>query len=274
MKTYLNLGCGHRYDRAWTNVDFKAIDNLVIGHNLLEGIPFGNESFDVVYHSHVLEHFSKKDGEYFIEECYRILKPGGIIRIAVPDLERIVSEYLKKLSNALNGEMNANFDYDWIMLELFDQMVRNKPGGNMANYLFQDKIPNEEYVYSRIGGEARELRESYLNRNLKMVTPKANFSKKIIKKLVRSFRNIFKYLFKKEVNAAEKIGNFRLGGEIHQWMYDRYSMKRLLENKGFIQFRICDGQNSSIPNWNKFSFESENGILLKPDSLIIEARKS
>ncbi len=273
MKTYLNLGCGHRYDTSWTNVDFKEVDNVVIGHNLLKGIPFEDESFDVVYHSHVLEHFSKKDGEFFMGECYRVLKPGGIIRIAVPDLERIVLEYLKKMSSALRGEINANFDYDWIMLELFDQTVRNKPGGEMADYLFQDNIPNEEYIYSRIGVEAKELRNTYLKRNSNILTQKTIYSKNIVKKLVRSIRNILHVIFKNEVNNAEKIGSFRLGGEIHQWMYDRYSIKRLLENNGFIQFQICDGKKSNVPNWNKFNFESENEILLKPDSLIVEAKK-
>ena len=66
---YLNLGCGSHYSTAteWTNLDFTSLDNNVIAHNLLIGIPFEDNSFDLVYHSHVLEHFSKEDGETFIE---------------------------------------------------------------------------------------------------------------------------------------------------------------------------------------------------------------
>jgi predicted SAM-dependent methyltransferase len=62
---YLNLGCGSHYSTAteWTNLDFTSLDNNVIAHNLLTGIPFEDNSFDLVYHSHVLEHFSKEDGE-------------------------------------------------------------------------------------------------------------------------------------------------------------------------------------------------------------------
>src|SRR5687767_3201991 len=100
---YLNLGCGDRYISDWTNVDFVSQGKGVIAHNLIEGIPFPDNSFDVVYHSHVLEHFTKQRGFLFIKECYRVLKPNGILRIVVPDLEEIVREYFKSLSGALEG---------------------------------------------------------------------------------------------------------------------------------------------------------------------------
>src|SRR5689334_18953207 len=87
--SYLNLGCGYHYSSApeWINVDFVATGGGVQPHNLLDGIPFPDNSFDLVYHSHVLEHFTKNDGECFIAECFRVIKPGGFIRVAIPDLE-------------------------------------------------------------------------------------------------------------------------------------------------------------------------------------------
>ena len=51
----LNLGCGDRYHPDWTNINFTSTGGGVIAHNLKQGIPFPDESFDVVYHSHVLE---------------------------------------------------------------------------------------------------------------------------------------------------------------------------------------------------------------------------
>jgi hypothetical protein len=56
----------------------------------------------------------------------------------------------------------SNPDYDWIIIELFDQMVRNQSGGFMAEYISQDKIENEEYIFERIGNEAKKIRNSYL----------------------------------------------------------------------------------------------------------------
>ncbi|MGA9379876.1 MAG: methyltransferase domain-containing protein [Phormidium sp.] len=85
---YLNLGCGYRFHPDWTNVDFVSTGEGVIAHNFIKGIPFHDSSFDVIYHSHLLEHFSKKEAESFLRDCYRVLRPQGVLRVAVPDLEQ------------------------------------------------------------------------------------------------------------------------------------------------------------------------------------------
>lgn len=281
----LNLGCGQRYNNSWTNVDFISTDKNVISHNLLHGIPFENNFFDVVYHSHVLEHFSKTDGKKFIQECFRVLKPTGIIRIAVPDLERIAKEYLKNLELAVNDNSEAKKNYEWIKLELYDQTVRNESGGDMAKYLFNKELPNEQYVFERIGEEGRNLRKMYLN-NLKAKNNKDFSEKKNIGIIdsTKSFINIGKcklkeVLFKKQIKEFKKlekeaaIGRFRLSGEIHQWMYDRYSLAKLLAEAGFSKPEVKDAFTSNILHWNNYELEAKNGIVYKPDSLFMEAIK-
>ncbi len=283
MKTYLNLGCGNRYHKDWTNIDFVSNSDDVQAHNLLQGIPFSDNTFEVVYHSHVLEHFSKVDGKDFIKECYRVLKPKGIIRIAVPDLEQIVKEYTTSFELALQNNPEAQQHYEWIMLELYDQLVRNKSGGDMVKYIFQENIPNEEYVFSRIGEEGRNLRNLYFNSlNQKhdstpeIYKDKRNFVQKILSKLKNRLKN---FLFKDEIAFYEQekehvtLGKFRLGGEIHQWMYDRYSLSKLLQEVGFDQIEIKIAFESNIPNWNNYQLETKNNIIFKPDSLFIEGIK-
>lgn len=56
---------------------------------------FGNDSVDLIYNCHVLEHFGRHQIEDVLKEWYRVLKPGGILRIAVPDFEKLVEVYLK-----------------------------------------------------------------------------------------------------------------------------------------------------------------------------------
>lgn len=281
----LNLGCGTRYHQAWTNLDFVSSNENVISHNLLQGIPFTDNSFDVVYHSHVLEHFSRSDGRKFIEECFRVLKPNGIFRIAVPNLERIVREYLKNLELALQGNENAANNYDWIKLELYDQVVRNESGGDMAKYLFQQHIPNEEYVFERIGEEGRNLRKAHFHNihqreSVNEAWQKNNKISIQAKLIIRNTRlTIKKIFFKKQIKEFEKlqkevaIGRFRLGGEIHQWMYDRYSLTRLLAETGFIHIEVKDAFSSGIPGWNEYELEAKSGTIFKPDSLFMEAVK-
>jgi len=282
MKTYLNLGCGQRFNPNWTNVDFHSSNPNVIEHNLLKGIPFADESFDVIYHSHVLEHFSKIDGEIFMKECYRVLKKNGIIRIAVPDLEGISREYLKQLESSLSGNIDAEYNYQWMIIELIDQMARHNNGGEMIKYLQQESLANEEFVYNRIGEEGKNLRKYYLeNRALKKTETYKYIDKRniFLKFLSKIKLQIKSYLFKNEMetmrlnNEYLQIGKFRKSGEIHFWMYDRYSLSKLLQNLGFQQIEIKTASESKIPDWNNYELELRNGLVLKPDSLYIEAKK-
>jgi len=276
----LNLGCGNTFHKDWINIDFVSNSEHVQAHNLLDGIPFQSQSMDVIYHSHVLEHFSKTDGVKFINECFRVLKPQGVIRIAVPDLETIAKEYLKNIEMATSGQTEAQQNYNWIVLELLDQMVRNESGGNMKTYLCQDTIPNEGYVFSRIGMEGKKIRKDFLSRpqNLQNTKIKSSSFLKKVKQLVRKIWNIIKVkqsqpkLTDREKKAI-KIGQFRLGGEIHQWMYDRYSLSELLKTVGFQQITICSAYKSNIPDWDKYKLDTIDGEIRKPDSLFIEAIK-
>ncbi|MBD2605362.1 methyltransferase domain-containing protein [Scytonema hofmannii FACHB-248] len=110
---YLNLGCGDRYHPDWTNVDIVSTGGSVIAHDLTQGIPFPNASFDLVYHSHVLEHIPKTEAESFLKECYRVLRPQGVLRVVVPDLEQIAKTYLIAVEQASSGSQEWTSNYEW-----------------------------------------------------------------------------------------------------------------------------------------------------------------
>ena len=74
-------------------------------------------------------------------------------------------------------------------------------------------------------------------------------------------------------SKALKIGQFRLGGEIHQWMYDRYSLSELLSQVGFTEIKVCSAFESEIQTWETYQLDVINGEVRKPDSLFMEARK-
>ncbi len=82
-------------------------------------------------------------------------------------------------------------------------------------------------------------------------------------------RNIlYKFLYHR--NRYEKLGRFRLGGEIHQWMYDKYSLRKLLSENGFSQFEIMTAFTSKLPGWSNYELDGSQGKIRKPDSLFVE----
>jgi SAM-dependent methyltransferase len=273
----LNLGCGTRFHPEWTNIDTSSTSPYVQAHDCRRGIPFPTNSFDVVYHSHILEHFPKDTAPKFMRECYRVMKPGGIIRVAVPDLEQIARLYLQALEKALAGDDIWKDNYDWLMLEFFDQVVRDHSGGAMLDYLKQDRIPNECFIYERVGGEARRIiqalqapmiaKERQTYEVGQFVRRIRFFPQRIRERLVRRLLGPNSYM-------ALQIGRFRLSGEIHQWMYDRYSLAQLLHRAGFVGPHLVGPAESQIPNWREYHLDTElDGTTYKPDSLYMEATK-
>lgn len=268
MSSYLNIGCGNKFHPAWVNVDLVSANPKVQACNILNGLPFPNDSFDVIYHSHVLEHLPKEKAPAFVAECLRVLKPGGIMRVVVPDLEDIAREYLKQLEASLaKPDDQAEANYDWIMLELFDQTVRNHKGGQMGEYLRQGELVNEEYVLDRIGFVGRSIRKQHLAAQSQAKQSSA------LTRVREKIRQIIAATRQGMTPEAKRIGEFRLGGEVHLWMYDRFSLSRLLGEAGFMNIAVQSPYVSRIPGWAQFELDVRQGAVFDPTSLFLEANK-
>lgn len=167
----LNLGCGSQYHLDWINVDFNPSSQEIISHDLTKPLPFTDDSFDIVYHSHVLEHFGRVEGVQFLGECYRVCKKGGVVRVVVPDLEVIVRLYLYYLEETMKGKLGADIRYDWMMLELYDQAVRTGTGGETHRFLTKQKHPFEvtEFLKSRFGNFNQQYNKPKLCTTTRMI---------------------------------------------------------------------------------------------------------
>ena len=161
-RAMLNLACGTKMHRAWNNLDFspyallakkkwlaglmkaagllsperqdrlRQIDPEIIRWDLRMGIPFDAGSFDVVYHSHFLEHIDQQFAPGLLRECHRVLKPGGVLRVVVPDLELLVSEYQAAIQAIDTDRPAAAKLHHQAVANLFDQMVRREATGVKA----------------------------------------------------------------------------------------------------------------------------------------------
>lgn len=282
MDKYLNLGCGSRFHPDWINVNYFKSGKGVKVTDLSRKFPFNSGEFKVIYHSHLLEHFPKSSASDFLSECYRVLKPKGIIRVVVPDLESIAHQYLSALEEAKKGDKERIANYEWILLEMYDQVARDQSGGEMARYLSKENILNENYVIKRCGIEARNLIEtSREKRDHSSEMKKESVGDTWVRKLLQVFRYsekrkelLIRLLLKDEYNTLE-LGRFRKSGEIHHWMYDSFSLGRLIEECGFVGLIKRSATESYIQNWSGYNLDTEpDGSIYKPDSLYMEAIKS
>lgn len=283
MKKYLNVGCGTRFLKDWTNIDFTSTGEGVISHDLRKGIPFPDCSFDFVYHSHVLEHFTKKEAELLLQECYRVLRPQGILRVAVPDLEKLAKTYLTALENSCNGSDYWAANYEWTVVHLYDQSVRNYSGGAMAEYIMSAKDQQNKFLLETCGSEVNKIITVYKNKYHYHFSDIFKIS--VLKRLLQIFFSrklyinyprdmLIKLILGKEEYNSLKIGRFRQSGEVHQWMYDRYSLSNLLKKCGFDMIIQRQAQESYLIEWSQFNLDTEpNNIVYRPDSLFMECIK-
>lgn len=246
MVRLLNLGCGSTFHPDWTNLDFAPHPPHVLGYDLRHGVPFPDGLFDAVYHSHVLEHMSRQGAPDFLRECLRVLRPGGILRVAVPDLEGIARAYLGALEASAQGQPGADDRHEWMVIELVDQLARHVRGGEMRDFWRRDPVPARDFILSRVGAEARGHMDAV--RGQQGRTP--------------------------GVPSPDEVGRFRLSGECHLWMYDRQSLARLLREVGFEDVHVVRADESAIGDFSSYGLEVEpDGAVRKPDSLFMEARR-
>lgn len=131
----LNLGCGLDVVPGYDNLDnspsLRIQTNLLLrgAARLLEallgrqlytrfpagvrwcdaarGLPYARDSVEVIYSSHMLEHLPREEAETFLRETYRVLAPGGRLRLAVPDLERKARVYLAQVARLRAGSFDG-----------------------------------------------------------------------------------------------------------------------------------------------------------------------
>lgn len=92
--TRLHLGCGDRIIPGFLHLDIRPLPHVDIVTPLEELGMFANDSAELIYASHVLEHFPRHRTATVLAEWHRVLRPGGVLRLAVPDFEKLIEVYL------------------------------------------------------------------------------------------------------------------------------------------------------------------------------------
>lgn len=240
----INLACGGKLCRepGWINGDHSPSEKDVIKINLLKPFLYPDNTFDVVYHSQFIEHLPYQKALAFMSECHRILKPGGVLRVVTPDLHNQAVEYLRNLQAVLDspGDEGAKLRYDWIRLEMLDQLTRHTSGGDMITFLSQSGRNIRDYLWQRMGRSGENLIPSY----------EGEIKGLSIKDLLRNIKRQVIDSLNKITPEPIRVGRFRLSGESHLCMYDEYLLSILFAKSGFGNIVKVGAKESGIPNWD------------------------
>lgn len=127
----LHIGPGKNYIPNWTNIDVFSNVKTDINSSALS-MPYEPETFDLIYASHILEHFNKHMTLSALTHWRSLLKKDGILRIAVPNFEAICQRYMKtgdikELSGLLYGGQKFILDVHYTVFDkasLIDQLLK------------------------------------------------------------------------------------------------------------------------------------------------------
>jgi hypothetical protein len=227
--------------------------------NFIHGVPLPEGAAGCVYHSHILEHLQPELGKKFLRECFRVLAPGGIVRVVVPDLEQSARDYLEVLAaRRAGGEMRS--EHRWMLLELFDQMVRTRSGGEWLGALAGEGGSNP-FVVERLGAYGQRL----------IGQQRGGPARASLKRRVWNFARSL--LPGRTGDVLDEV-RFRHAGELHLWMYDELFLADVLKEVGFTEVRRMTAQTSGIENFAAYGLDVEpDGTPWKGVSLYMEARR-
>jgi len=253
----LNVGCGRRRHPAWVNADLTPDGPDVLPFDIRDGLPFADQVFDVVYASHVVEHLTLPGARTFLREVCRVLRPAGVVRIVVPDLEGIARQYIEALEHAAgpSATVTERWRHRWMTLELLDQLVLHRSGGVMGRWWSLDNPPCMDFVVSRLGSE---------------VCTQAVLRAREHAGAIASVS--FASLLDDAEPSQRECAAFLQTGELHRWMYDRLSLADMLVMSGFVRPEVRGASESSIAGFSSYRLDADaDGQPYKPDSLYMEA---
>lgn len=150
----LHVGCGYQHKDGWINLDAANFPSVDIMHDARTRFPYLDNSFDFVFSEHFIEHLSLEEGIFYFTEMYRILKPGGVIRTAAPDLDLSIDQFINDSWREDFAKNNIPSDTRCEMLNL-----TMRGWGHLYIYNYEDmKLRLEKIGFKNI--ERKELYKS------------------------------------------------------------------------------------------------------------------
>ena len=133
----LHWGCGESPVPGWVNCDQWEFEGVEVVGDILDGLPFPDDTFDYAFSNHALQEIGMYDQEVALGELRRVLKPGGVLRLVLPDMDKAIEAYrsgnrdyfLADEFETLSGNFIAHmlwhgFTKTPLNFELFEELAR------------------------------------------------------------------------------------------------------------------------------------------------------
>ena len=257
MSKFLNLACGNVFlrDAAWVNADFQAMAPWVQSMDLLAPLPFSDHTFDLVYCSHFLEHIPRELVSGFLRECYRVLRPGGLIRLVLPDADEMFRQYLRFRDTQQHAQA------DFLMIEIVDQCVRSRSGGLLTDFYRQilalpdqERQPWQDFVKWRNGetfGQSLcvEVKPQPMGFAPRLASD--GILRRIADRITRKTQRLKHQLGLSLLEPAFCRQNVSLAltGEKHHWLWDGYTLTQELGTVGFTRIQRMSASESQASDF-------------------------
>lgn len=296
MDLRVNLGCGPVFIEAneWVNYDYQPVSASVERADLLKPLPIADSTCDMVYSSHFIEHIPRRRVKSFLAECFRVLKPGGVLRLVLPDFEEMCREYLYRRENGDHSKA------DFLVIEIIDQCVRMEPGGELGRFyqsLSADPgghVDLISYLRERNGEDlglhqCDEYNEALAAAPLPIYKDKAkpplgprfkrlsHRVRTLPSRFCHKLRRLFFRLTLDCLPTAFREQNVSLAavGEKHHWLWDFTQIKDQLMAVGFSAVSRATCLESRVVDFPFFPLDiDQNGLPRKGrESMYVEAQK-
>lgn len=152
----LHIGCGDKFLPGYLHFDERAFSHVDYVGKAEDLSIFGDESVEEIYACHILEHFRRADVLKVLQEWFRVLCTGGVLRIAVPDFNAIAQTYLadhdlESVMGLLYGGQNydGNFHYQTYDENRMKRLLMEAGFTTAERYEWRDFLPDGYDDFSR-----------------------------------------------------------------------------------------------------------------------------
>jgi len=152
----LHIGCGKKYLPGYNHMDVINYDHVDFVCDARKLDMLKDATVSEIYACHILEHVGRFEVSAVLKEWTRVMKPNGIIRIAVPDFEGIVDEYLENkdlmsLQGPIFGGQTYDYNFHHIAFDykILKSLLEEAGLYNIFKYDWRDFLPEGHDDFSR-----------------------------------------------------------------------------------------------------------------------------